>query len=461
MKQKNTNMATRYEHEIPEGYEARIEGGKVIIEPKESEDERIRKELVEFLDEVWHLGKNTNFDRWGKADCADWMAYLEKQKEQKPTGKINGEPISTENQTTNVGDDETETQKAGREKVFDHPKEYDLEKLYSVYGFKIGDKVRLRDGDGRTRVIKAFEEIEGIHGPDFYQVEFEDNSARGSIYPGEEYPNGYYTQMEKFEEEQQPAECEKSLLNKLERAVYDCAWGKVTCKLEGETKEEYAKRWAQQFLSMVRDWADDYIDSQIESAKREAYDKGKADAEKPVECVEFDNEFKNQVSHLLASVLNKEWEYNKGFVEYAAQQLLGYAKHEIKPAEWNERDKSILNNIIAYKVLNIDDLEWLKSLPERFNLQPKQEWSEEDENMLLSAIEYVQSYPAHRQSVVNWLQSKLKSFHPQPHWKPSEEQMKALKRAVDMLIMQYPGREIVLQSLYNELKNYKARNLQK
>ena len=34
---------------------------------------------------------------------------------QKPTAKINGEPISTENHTVNIGDDETEVQKAYRE----------------------------------------------------------------------------------------------------------------------------------------------------------------------------------------------------------------------------------------------------------------------------------------------------------------------------------------------------------
>lgn len=36
--------------EIPEGYEARIEGNKVILEPKESEDERIRKWLIKFVE---------------------------------------------------------------------------------------------------------------------------------------------------------------------------------------------------------------------------------------------------------------------------------------------------------------------------------------------------------------------------------------------------------------------------
>lgn len=61
--------------------------------------------------------------------------------------------------------------------------------------------MRLKDGDGRKHIIKSFEEVEGIHGPNFYRVEFEDNSARDGIYPGKEYPNGYYTQMEKIEEE--------------------------------------------------------------------------------------------------------------------------------------------------------------------------------------------------------------------------------------------------------------------
>lgn len=80
--------------------------------------------------------------------------------------------------------------------------------ILEVFGFKVGDAVRLKDGDGRKHIIKSFKEVEGIHGPNFYQVEFEDNSARDGIYPGKEYPNGYYTQMEKFEEE--PTEWSKA-----------------------------------------------------------------------------------------------------------------------------------------------------------------------------------------------------------------------------------------------------------
>ena len=62
--------------EIPEGYEARLDGNKVILERKESEDERIRKWLSDNLDTA----------NWRN----DWpytkqqvINYLEKQKEQK------------------------------------------------------------------------------------------------------------------------------------------------------------------------------------------------------------------------------------------------------------------------------------------------------------------------------------------------------------------------------------------
>lgn len=73
----------------------------------------------------------------------------------------------------------------------------------NVFDFKIGDKVRLTDGDGRIHIIKSFERISGIHGPDFYSVTFEDDNAKDCIIPGDEYPNGYFTCMKKIEESEQ------------------------------------------------------------------------------------------------------------------------------------------------------------------------------------------------------------------------------------------------------------------
>lgn len=69
----------------------------LIPELKETEDEKIRKDLITFLDEIWHLGKNANFDKWDKSDCSNWIAWLEKQGEQKSQGKSALEPIKEEN----------------------------------------------------------------------------------------------------------------------------------------------------------------------------------------------------------------------------------------------------------------------------------------------------------------------------------------------------------------------------
>ena len=55
--------------------------GYLFPELIESEDERIRKQLSEFLEDLSKLGKNTNFDKWSKADCANWINWLEKQGE--------------------------------------------------------------------------------------------------------------------------------------------------------------------------------------------------------------------------------------------------------------------------------------------------------------------------------------------------------------------------------------------
>lgn len=60
--------------------------------------------------------------------------------------------------------------------------------------------------------------------------------------------------------------------------------------------------------------------------------------QKPIEKIEpitegLKTEFQKQVSHLIASVYEHEWPYTRGFVEYTAQQLLGYANNELKQKE--------------------------------------------------------------------------------------------------------------------------------
>ena len=44
----------------------------------------------------------------------------------------------------------------------------------------------------------------------------------------------------------------------------------------------------------------------------------------------FESEFERQVSCLIASAINKEHEYNQGYVKWTANALLNYAKHELE-----------------------------------------------------------------------------------------------------------------------------------
>lgn len=110
-----------------------------------------------------------------------------------------------------------------------------------------------------------------------------------------------------------------------------------------------------------------------------------------------------------------------------------------KPAEWSKNDTVFLNEIINFfedKTARLQhDLEmyahWLKSLPKRFNLQPKNEWSEEDEEMFDEALTGILLAKnrmndtgcirlAERfEKAYKWLES----FRPRLHLKPNDVQI--------------------------------------
>ena len=148
--------------------------------------------------------------------------------------------------------------------------------------------------------------------------------------------------------------------------------------------------------------------------------------------------------------------------------LLFYFNEKQKPAGWSEEDESMrdlaiewaetMSGQFSFVDMNPTDfrkiIAWLKSFPERFSLQPKQEWSEKDEKMrerLITGLTWI-TYNTRTDSTspnitffdeINW----LKSLHPQyhgdvtmteaykmgkeageaSHWRPTEHQMTILK----------------------------------
>lgn len=203
----------------------------------------------------------------------------------------------------------------------------------------------------------------------------------------------------------------------------------------------------------------------------------------PIES--FNSEFERQVSCLIASAINKEHEYNEGYVKWTANALLEYAKRELEKqagqkSSWSEEDESNLDSAIYYirrepyresdvepivdwlrnlkdrvqpqpkqgwserdeklalsieqifncaSLLNIvpDKIEkvksWLKNLKNR--VQPEQEWSEEDANLLDNCISLIEDMPG-TENEQNWLKSLKDKVQPQSQWKPSDEQIQAL-----------------------------------
>lgn len=59
---------------IPEGFTAKIEDGKIIVEKAESDDERIRKEMIDYFSQFKEDGIRG-------VDITPWIIYLEKQKD--------------------------------------------------------------------------------------------------------------------------------------------------------------------------------------------------------------------------------------------------------------------------------------------------------------------------------------------------------------------------------------------
>lgn len=149
------------------------------------------------------------------------------------------------------------------------------------------------------------------------------------------------------------------------------------------------------------------------------------------------------------------------------QKMDSWAKLiEQNPSEWSEEDATKIgtlsaiifdyafykdaldeNNDLTGEYAELED--WLECLPERFNLQPKQEWSEEDRKMLNTIISDGSRGVEFDAKQVNF----LKSLCPQPHWKPSQEQFTALRHAADVLRENWQNMTAtILLELYNDLK---------
>ena len=137
-----------------------------------------------------------------------------------------------------------------------------------------------------------------------------------------------------------------------------------------------------------------------------------------------------------------EWNAEKKELK---SRILAWSEKDEKKTSLSDYDLSMIDNLVTDENCPLDSeyISWLKSLKDRVQHQPKQEWSEEDKLALKQAI-YVCNQNGYT-AVEDW----LKSLKPN-NWKPSEEQMEALVIAVH----DAHGRSYYekLFSIYNYLK---------
>jgi len=130
---------------------------------------------------------------------------------------------------------------------------------------------------------------------------------------------------------------------------------------------------------------------------------------------------------------------------------------------WSEEDEKKLETILYYikasdyngKRLSYSDFEltdWLESLKDRVQLQPKQEWSMYDETILKTIIdhfEYKKEFnEAEDYDIVLW----LKSLRPHSQWNPSDEQIGVIEAVINNRSFQRRH----LDSLYEQLKKLRG-----
>lgn len=176
--------------EIPEGYEARIESNKVILEPKESEDERIRKALI---NKIRRMDNEEDFYA-DDYDADQLCTWLEKRGKQKNIQTVNDiwkdmrleagaqasgnrhEPLYSDNSTKlfslNDIDEIIEkiSEKQGSQNLANSVKTCKVEPTR----FRVGDTIRLK-GSTAEYAIKSIDE-EYYHGKGWLlSISAEDN----------------------------------------------------------------------------------------------------------------------------------------------------------------------------------------------------------------------------------------------------------------------------------------------
>lgn len=391
---------------------------KAFPELKESEDEKIRKVLIGWINLEPSTSFNDTFDGFSKEQI---LAWLEKQGE-KPQGKTTLEDVN--------------------EEKFDNANK--VEPKFNLYDWVVTDK-------GDTVQIVAV------------------NNGYYTLHNGMDFNMSYVDKCWR----------KWTIQDAKEGDVLVDSLGNVCIYQEPSTGLMYHSHCYGNHKFFIPMGGSHVIVGSYPATKehRDQLEKAMADAGyvfdfekkelKEIENEEYDGEdygidglwhAKNILEKTLGNV--DGYQSDDGILEHkcAISAVDKLYKHSIA---WSEEDKHWMQKAIdfmnhpdlikATPTLAKDTINWLKSLKGRVQPQSKQEWSEEDESNFQGIIDELKVNKHHAPDcdlpTYDRFLSWFKSLKERYVWKPSDEQMKILST--------YANVNDVLASLYQDLKKLK------
>ena len=456
----NDAKANEYKSDM-EDYES------IFPELVESEDEKIRKDLKDFL---WRIANGEMNDRGtmpSAEKCQEWFAYLEKQKDLDKMIVVS--PEVWDNAIT----DAYENGKRDSEKQKENPKSADsissncvsdakCENRWHKVTDSLPDNGRLvLANDCLGNILLARYDGEGNWEVSVYDDD--DYYCRNTITKWCDIPSE--KQKEQKPVPPLPPFDEMSPEDKWNHPLYleGFDMGRDVQKVFDEQKPVERSLEDSRIIGFVYallnqiEWKDNWAMSKDECLRR----LNNYRPQKPAEWSEEDDAYRIEAVKLLENP--SLYESCPNLRQETIEWLKQLPKVSVN-SEWSEEDEYRIRQIerIAQQAgctqkLQEEIHDWLKSL----RPQQRQEWSEEEKEILDSILSHyvlidkpIDANGIPKEKYISLIKSLRFDTYKNcnSHWKPSEEQMDALHRCVDYLHGEGSGYFDPINSLYEQLK---------
>ncbi len=385
-------------------------------ELKESEDERIRKELIAFLKETIEYG-GISPDIWTMNNAKKWIAWLEKQGEQKSAKNI------------------VETWKDMRLEVYQQASGNRHEPNYSDDTTKM---FSLNDIDEIIEKMSEQKPADKVE-PKFHVNEWV-VTDKNDVVQIKAVNNGYYTIDNGMD---------------FNMPYVDRYWHKWTIQDAKDGDVIYLPNGNNEYYFFIFKGIENA--TVMSFAHFYQYNDGTSEVKGKIDNLSSVNDDYHPATKEQSELLFQKMK-EAGYKWDAEKKELKKIEHS--PA-WSEDDENINHSIIDILTRQgfQTQVNWLKSLRPHINVTDEElaQAKKDAYNDALDKIEYHSGEPTFDDgwSAAIWYLKK-RNAQPQNTWKPNEEQMKALSNINLTGCISYAGQGQELINLYNDLKKLKG-----